>query len=238
MDERWRRTFGSWAREPGYRRLVAETLRAIRRELAVARRPFVAFSGGKDSTVLVHLVLRCDPEVEVLHWDYGPFFVPRPIHERILANARGLGARRLRVETSPSYQRLGRRARNVLGREMIGGLLPRMAEEGYDLVFVGLRAEEAVGRRCRIEAGRSLSVVREAWPLARWRWLDVWAYVVEHEIPYLAEIYDSAAELVGWDRARWTTLQDPEFAHVAAAVDGVAHWRWRHTGPGETPEIE
>lgn len=233
MDDRWRRTFGSWAGQPGYRRLVAETLDEIRREVASASRPFVAFSGGKDSTVLAHLVLRVAPHVEILHWDYGPYFVPRPLEERILEAARTLGARRVRVETSPSYERLGRRARNVLGREMIGCLLPRMAREGYDLALVGLRAEEAVGRRCRIEAGRSLSVIREAWPLARWRWLDVWAYIVEHDLPYLREIYDPAAAIVGWDRARWTTLHDPEFAHVSAAVDGVLHWRWRHAGPGE-----
>lgn len=233
MDERWRRTFNAWAEQPAYRRLVAETLQGIRRAIEAAGRPFVSFSGGKDSTVLTALVLRVDPNVEILHWDYGPYFVPRPIHERILANARALGVRRLRVETSPAYERLGRRARNVLGRAMIGGLLPRMAREGYDLTFVGLRAEEADRRRRRIEAGRSLSVIREAWPLGPWRWLDVWAYIVEHDLPYLREVYDPAAQLVGWDRARWTTLHDPEFAHVAASVDGVAHWRWRHAGPGE-----
>jgi len=237
VDERWRRTFRAWARQGSYRSLLASTLGQVRRDLESCRQPLVAFSGGKDSTVLAHVVLRVDPSVLVLHWDYGPYFVPRAIEREILRNARRLGARNVRVETSPAYRRLGRQARNVLGRHMIAGLLPRMAEEGYDLVFVGLREEEAVRRRHRIRAGRSLSVIPESWPLARWRWIDVWAYIVEHDLPYLEGIYDPAAALVGYDRARWTTLHDPEFGHVAAAMDGVLHWRHRYAGgsTGEPP---
>jgi 3'-phosphoadenosine 5'-phosphosulfate sulfotransferase (PAPS reductase)/FAD synthetase len=195
----------------------------------------VSFSGGKDSTVLTHLVMRVDPNTLVLHWDYGPYFVPRPLHERILANARALGVRRLRVETSDEYLRLGRKARNVLGRALVGRLLPRLAREGYTLSFVGLREEESLKRRRRIRSGAALSELRESWPIAKWRWLDVWAYIVEHDLPYLAELYDPAAAIIGWDRARWTTLHDPEFAHIAQSMDGVLHWRWRYAGPDEVP---
>jgi NH3-dependent NAD+ synthetase len=127
MDDRWRETFAAWATQPTYRRLVAQTRAAIARDLAAARKAMVGFSGGKDSTVLTHLVLRTDPTVTILHWDFGRYFVPRPLHEQIVQNARALGARRLRVETSPAYERLGRQARNVLGRHLVGWLLPRMA---------------------------------------------------------------------------------------------------------------
>lgn len=228
MDKCWRKTFSSWASQPHYRALVAETRQAIARDLAQAKRPFVAFSGGKDSTVLTHLVLRQRKSVAVFHWDYGPYFVPHHIHERILCNARALGARRLIVRTSREYVRLGRSARNVVGRSLIGRVLPAMAADGWDLSFVGLRAEESPKRSRRIKAGRSLTPIRESWPLEKWRWLDVWAYIVEHDLPYLSELYDPAAALVGWDRARWTTLHDPEFAHLAGATDGVLHWRWRY----------
>lgn len=230
MDERWRRTFRLWAEQPRYRQLVAQTRDEIREQLGEAHRPFISFSGGKDSTVLVHLVLREDPTVAVLHWDYGPYYIPRPIEEQILANARALGARHLMVRTSDDYLRLGRRAINVLGRHLIGGLLPRMAKDGWDLCFVGLRAEESLKRRRRIQAGRTLSQIRECWPLKDWRWQDVWAYIVEWDLPYLREIYDPAAALLGWDRVRWTTLHDPEFAHLAGATDGYLHWRYRYAG--------
>jgi len=232
LNPRWRETFLAWSRTDDHRRAVAEAERTIREALASARRPYVAYSGGKDSTVLVHLVLQQEPDVMVLHWDYGRAFVPAPVFAEILENARRLGVRNLRVETSPLYAKLGRRARNVLGRHYLGKLVPRLAEEGYDLAFVALRAEESPKRRRRIVAQRSLGPIPECWPLAHWRWLDVWAYIVAHDLPYLS-LYDDRAGLVGWDRARFTTLFDPEFADVGAeSVDNVLHWRWRNDWPG------
>jgi 3'-phosphoadenosine 5'-phosphosulfate sulfotransferase (PAPS reductase)/FAD synthetase len=227
MQERWRQTFTAWAHEPEHLARVRDAQRAIAHALAGARRPLVSFSGGKDSTALLHLVLAIDPVVEVLHWDYGPVFVPRPVEQEILAIARRLGARTIRVETSPLYERLGRRARNVLGRHLIGRLLPRLQREGYDVCFVGLREEESLKRRRRMRAGRCLGPLRECWPLAAWTWTDVWAYLVSRELPYLS-LYDQVAPLVGYAQARWTTLHDPEFRHLAGATDGVLWWRWRH----------
>jgi len=231
MNERWRETFLAWSQTDDYRCALADAEQTIRDALATARRPYIAYSGGKDSTALVHLVLQQAPDVMVLHWDYGRAFVPQPVHEEILRNVRQLGATHLRVETSPLYEKLGRRATNVLGRHYIGKLLPRLAEEGYDLAFVALRAEESVKRRLRIGAKRSIGPIAECWPLASWRWLDVWAYIVANGLSYLS-LYDARAELVGWDRARFTTLFDPEFADVGSeSVDNVLHWRWRDEYP-------
>lgn len=231
MDPRWRETFLAWAREPAFARRVTDARGAVQRALAACRQPYVAYSGGKDSTALVHLVVQAAPEVLVLHWDYGRAFIPQPVHEEILANAQRLGVRRLRVETSPLYDQLGRRARNVLGRHMIGRLLPQLRAEGYDLAFVGLRAEESLKRRRRIRRGQAVGVIAECWPLADWTWLDVWAYIVSCDLPYLS-LYDRVAPLVGWDRARFTTLHDPEFfKYGAEPVDNVLWWRWRHGGP-------
>lgn len=231
----WRDLAAQWATTAAYRRAVHTARATIRAALATSRNPLVSYSGGKDSTALVHLVRRDAPDVLVLHWDYGRAFVPAPVHAEIVANARALGVRRLRIETSPAYAREGRRARNVLGRHLLGRLLPRLAREGYDLDFVGLRAEESLKRRRRIAAGRTAGPLRECWPLATWRWLDVLAYLVEHDLPLLS-LYPARAALVGWADARFTTLFDPEFAHLGAdAVDGVLHWRWRHAEPPPAP---
>lgn len=228
MNERWRSFFRSWAETDAHRAAVERARSTITEALARSQRPYVAYSGGKDSTVLAHLVLEQAPETMVLHWDYGRAFVPEPVFREILANARAIGARNLRVETSPLYQKLGRQARNVLGRHYIGRLLPQLAAEGYDLAFVALRAEESLKRRRRIRTERMIGPVRECWPLADWSWRDVWAYIVANELPYLS-LYDARAELVGYDRVRFTTLFDPEFADVGAeSVDNVLHWRWRH----------
>jgi len=116
----------------------------------------------------------------------------------------------------------------VFYRVYFGLVAPRLLQEGYDCVFVGIRAEESVKRRLRIAANRSLTAIREAWPLASWQWLDVWAYLVNNNVPYLS-LYDSRAELVGYDKVRFATLFDPEMADLGAeSVDNVLHWRWRH----------
>lgn len=227
MDNVWRKTFAGWATTADYHRRADQAEAAIARGLASSRRPYVAFSGGKDSTVMLHLVLRQRPDITVLHWDYGPYFIPDLVRREIMDNLAGLGARNVQVETSPEYERLGRQARNVLGREYIGKLLPRMAEEGYDLAFVGLRREESRKRSRRIERRESLTSIQECWPVADWTWMDIWAYIVEQTLPYLS-LYDARCALVGWDQARFTTLFDPEFDHVSGAtVDGVLHWRHR-----------
>lgn len=230
MDRRWEETFAAWAKTVEHRALVGATRERIAAALAQAQRPLVSWSGGKDSTVLVHLVLAQAPDTLVLHWDYGRAFVPAPVHAEILANARRLGVRHLRVETSPLYRQLGRQARNVMGRHLIGRLLPQLAAEGYDLDFVGLRAEESLKRRRRMRRREMVSVIPECWPLADWRWLDVLAYTVAHELPLLS-LYHARAALVGWEHARFTTLFDSEFAHVGAeTIDNVLHWRWRGEG--------
>jgi 3'-phosphoadenosine 5'-phosphosulfate sulfotransferase (PAPS reductase)/FAD synthetase len=234
MDRQWSEFFRTWSGTPEHRAVLDEAQETIAEALATHRRPYVAYSGGKDSTVLVHLVLAQAPDTLVLHWDYGRSFVPQSVFQEILENARRLGVRNLRVETSPLYAKLGRRATNVLGRHYIGRLLPRLAEEGYDLAFVALRAEESVKRRHRIATRRSLGPIDECWPLASWSWRDVWAYIVANDLPYLS-LYDARAELVGYHRARFTTLFDPEFADVGnESVDNVLHWRWRHDDPSQS----
>jgi 3'-phosphoadenosine 5'-phosphosulfate sulfotransferase (PAPS reductase)/FAD synthetase len=230
MDPRWRETFVAWAATAEHAARVRGAQAIIARTLREARWPYIAYSGGKDSTVLTALVLKQAPSVLVLHWDYGRAFIPAPVYEEILRNLHALGAKHVRVETSPAYARLGRDARNVLGRDCLGpgGLVTRLREEGYDRVFVALREEESLKRRRRMRAERSHGAIPECWPLRAWTWLDVWAYIVAHRLPYLS-LYDTRCALLGYDRARFTTLFDKEFDHLGAVtVDGVLHWRYRN----------
>jgi len=228
MTEQWRETFLAWAQTEAYQHAVAEARRVISEALAQSKKPMVSFSGGKDSTAMLHLVLQQKRDVTVWHWDYGPAFVPRDVQAEIENLPRRLGVRQLRIDTSGIYWREWRKAKNVFYRVYFGLVAPRLLQEGYDCVFVGIRAEESVKRRLRIAANRSLTAIREAWPLASWQWLDVWAYLVNNNVPYLS-LYDSRAELVGYDKVRFATLFDPEMADLGAeSVDNVLHWRWRH----------
>ena len=191
------------------------------------KKPYVAFSGGKDSTCVLHAVLQQRPNTMVLHWDYGHHFIPRELHQEIIENSKAIGVN-LRVETSEEYGRLGREAVNVLGRDMIKNLIPQLIKEGYDAVFVGLRKQESVKRKMRINNNRWLTKMPEIFPVQAWSWLDVWAYIISNNIPYLSH-YDKYGCVVGWDRARFTTLFDPEFDKFGCSnVDGVLSWKWRN----------
>jgi 3'-phosphoadenosine 5'-phosphosulfate sulfotransferase (PAPS reductase)/FAD synthetase len=228
MTAEWRETFRLWSRTEQHTRALHEARAIIERALESVQKPYIAYSGGKDSTVMAHLVLQHAPDTMVLHWDYGRAFIPETIHHEIVHNARRLGARNLRIETSPLYAKLGRHAQNVLGRHMIGKLLPQLAAEGYDLAFVGLRKQESPKRARRLRTDKPLSVIPECHPLADWDWRDVWAYIVAHKLPYLS-LYDQRAELVGYNLVRFTTLFDSEFEHLGAlTIDNFLHWRHRN----------
>lgn len=228
MSPSWHEFFIGHSETAAYRDALDGARSLITSALLQSERPYVAYSGGKDSTAMLHLVLQCAPDCEVMHWDYGRHYIPRELHEELVGIPARIGARALRVETSAEYDRLGRTAQNVMGREMIGKLLPAMAAEGFDLSFVGLRRQESTKRRLRVDAERMVGPIPECWPLRDWTWQDVWAYIVANGLPYLS-VYDERCELIGYDRARFTTLFDPEFyAMGAEGVDNVLHWRWRN----------
>ena len=224
----WKEVFRQWAKTDEHLVKVEEARRIIAEALRRHQKPYVSFSGGKDSTCVLHLVLQQKPDVTVLHWDYGPYYIPRWLAAEFVENARRIGAVNIRVETSPEYERLGRNAINVLGRECLEKLIPNLKKEGYDLAFVGLRREESVRRRWRIDRGQSLGIIPECWPVGNWSWKDVWAYIFGNDLPY-ASIYDIYAPVVGWDKARLTTFFDPEFDKFGNSnLDGLLLWRFKH----------
>jgi len=226
MDSRWIEAFILHSKTDEFLCRLKEAQSIIRHALSLHKKPYVAFSGGKDSLCVAHLVTRQNPDVMILHWDYGKYYIPRPLHQEIISIAERLGWK-LRVETSEKYEKLGRQAINVIGQDFLGKLVPQLKEEGYDCVFVGLRKEESSKRRLRIKAKRSITDIPEYHPVQNWTWMDVWAYIVSNKLPYLSH-YDRYAPVVGWNRARFTTLFDPEFDKFGCSnVDGVLSWKWR-----------
>ncbi|MCM8900593.1 phosphoadenosine phosphosulfate reductase family protein [Caldicoprobacter algeriensis] len=217
-----------WANTDEHKAKVKEAQVIIAKTLSLYQKPYVAFSGGKDSTCMLYLVLQQKPDVTVLHWDYGPYYIPRWLEKEFIENAKKMGAVNIRIETSPKYERLGRNAINVLGEDYIGKLIPQLKEEGYDLAFVGLRKQESVKRRLRLQTNKNISILPECWPVQNWDWKDVWAFIFSNDLPY-ASIYDKYAPVVGWDKVRLTTFFDPEFDKFGNSnLDGVLMWRWRH----------
>lgn len=204
MPEGWRQAFAIHATTPEYRDRLAQAQATAASALHRSAMPYVAYSGGKDSTVLVSIVVALDPAVAVIHSDEGS---TTRVLDEIITVARGNGASGVDV----------RQPLNV----------HTIAAEGYDLVFVGLRREESGRRRRRMDAGDQFGSIPECWPLADWTWRDVWAYLVSNNAPYLS-LYDRVAPVVGYDKARYHHLFDPKIAQTGnMTTDGVFHWRDR-----------
>jgi phosphoadenosine phosphosulfate reductase len=155
----------------------------------------IAFSGGKDSTVLLHLVERERPGLAVAWlddgWDY-----PEAI-EFVDATEQRLGRRILRVHV-PTESPYAAPAENLFWSEMGDpGFDPAVAhpedmgfEEwrtGYH-GYTGVREQESNTRRLHLRTHGALYYSRPwgHWvccPLAEWRVDDVWAYIAAYDLP-------------------------------------------------------
>ncbi|OYT64161.1 hypothetical protein B6U67_00735 [Methanosarcinales archaeon ex4484_138] len=228
MDEIWRETFLFWSETEEYQKKVKEVKKNVQMALNRFRKPYVSFSGGKDSTVMLHLVLEQKPDVMVFHWDYGRYFIPREIEREFLNNAQKIGARNIVVKSSSLYEKKGRGAQNVLGRVMIGLVVPQLKKEGYDGCFVGLRAEEASRRNARTKNLFESGIITSTFPIRHLTWKDVWAYIVSNNLPY-PSVYDKYAKVLGWDKVRLVTFFDPEFDKFGSPnIDGILMSEFRN----------
>lgn len=213
----------AWAKTREFKKKLEKAEEIIRDALKRSKKPYIAFSGGKDSTCLLHLVLKQKPDILVWHWDYGKY-MPREFEKEIIRNAKIIGAKNIRIDTSKAY----RYKEKVFYRVFFGRVLPSLKAEGYDGVFVGLRKQESISRRERIKAKRTIGTIQEYWPLQDWDWKDVWAYIFDNNLPYHSA-YDIYAPIIGWDKVRFATFFDPEFDFLGNSnLDGMLLWRWKN----------
>ena len=186
--------FAPLVRGAAFQRLLARTQRIIDAMLDVSRTPYVAFSAGKDSSVLLALVRAARPDVIAIYTDdewrlpetdellaATPNLrrVARPVAhtEWFTAHADGPPADAEWLEDVPAWGR---------------GL-------GYDGAFVGLRAEESRARRVLLHSRGPLfwNARRHSWqccPLRDWTTQDIWAYIQAWDVPY-NRAYDVLAQL-------------------------------------------
>ncbi|NUU96748.1 phosphoadenosine phosphosulfate reductase family protein [Marinitoga sp. 1138] len=216
-------TFKAWAKTESFQKKVAEAKLIIHDALKKSKKMYIAFSGGKDSTCLLHLVLKFNPNILVWHWDYG-IYIPRKFEYETIENAKKIGARNIRIDTSNAY----RYKEKVFYNTFFGKILPEFEKQGYDGVFVGLRKQESISRRERIKAKRIVGNIQEYWPLQNWDWKDVWAYIFSNDLPYHSA-YNIYAPVIGWDKVRFATFFDPEFDFLGNSnLDGMLLWRWKN----------
>ena len=226
MDEKTRKMFLLWSRRPEFQAKVAAAVAQIK-SFVERGKCCVAFSGGKDSTVLLDLALKVDPDVDVFHWDHGSQLMPREIQKEIIVNARGIGAKNLFVESSRLVEREDMRVNWKGWYRVFWGCLARVnREHGWVYQFVGLRKEEGCKRSAKIKHPTK----GEVYPLADWKYLDVWGYIVTRGLPY-PKVYDKYGPVLGWENARFVTFFDMEFEKFGGPfLDGFFFPQYRNLG--------
>ena len=201
------------------KRLENESIHIIREVAAECRAPVFLYSIGKDSTVLLHLILKAfhpaKPPFPVMHIDTGWKF-------REMIEFRDATAQRLGLELIVFTNEDGRRqninpfdhgAAFYTHTMKTEALKTALTQFGFDAAFGGARRDEEKSRakerifsfrtanhqwdpknqrpefwnlsNGRIHKGESIRV----FPLSNWTELDVWHYVMLHDLPIVPLYY-------------------------------------------------
>lgn len=239
--QRWQVTFAMHARTLRHQRAVDQAKRIAGRALEAAKTPVVSWSGGKDSTALAHLVrVELGANVHTISEKDDLDYPGEEAYVRDLAARWSLDLEILRPATSPLAWLLERRGALSAGEDMhsrSAGLsracfygVMEAANEGRDVLFWGLRAEES-GRRERLLTAKGATYqlksgqVRCA-PLAAWTGLDVFAYLQAREIEPL-HVYRCCGWLPEHRQKPWL-IRKSWWIPGAHAAKGAAAWLKRY----------
>lgn len=219
MQDWERETFLLHARQEGYRRRKEEAKNIVKQ--AMAEYPgiwAVAYSGGKDSTVLLHILLEAGWKGPMVLYYYSEIENPPENIEMAKRESKehGLELHILDCKESSSleaFREAGhlfiypatkeeKRIVNIVDTAFRKKVDNFAHEMGFAGMFLGLRRDESNRRAMSlaktgpIYQTKSRNIATSC-PLHNWNGDDIWAYIVENHLPYLA-CYDTP----GYDRRR------------------------------------
>lgn len=226
------------SRQHAYR--LSQSRGIVTQALKYMSRPYIAFSCGKDSTVLAHMVLEIDSTIPLRFLSSGE---TRLVHnvDTILGyfNERGATIQEINIDRvfSEEWKDATWDEQRKAGR----GDLEELNAGNWDGIFMGLRTQESRTRKISLaknqtpglppfcfcyKTGKRKNMIR-CCPIARWETIDVGAYLIANDLPWL-EWYDykgfegrTTARLTG-DAIRnnvlaWLKLHNPEKFNILAA---------------------
>lgn len=225
-----------------FKRRIVEAQWRITDWLSRVKNPYIAFSGGKDSTCILALVREQRPETPSVYIDADCAF---PEISDILAatpNLIKIAASEPFLDTLSRFgldnAKLEKETMRTTVYEPIKRLL---AEFSFDGVCYGLRAEESYGRRKHAQVrGATFQYRRDrVWgcqPIHDWTYEDVWAFIVSRNLLYAGtydKLWDAPKEdqrvsyWAGetkrrWGRFAWLKRNYPDlFNRLAARIPEV-----------------
>lgn len=225
MDRRTKQSFLMRSRQKEYKEKVKHAKNIIHKCFKKFNNPYVAFSGGKDSVVMLHLILEEYPNVKVWNWDHGSYLMPRNYQETIINNAIKQGVKKENLIVCSSNQLESPEARWDYMRwykNFFSTLSNLINKYDWDCACIGLRMEESSARKLRAKNPFNFTVDKkcpQCYPVHDWSWEDIWACIISNNLPYLKH-YDLYANYSGYDRTRLCTFFDKEFEHKNG-VDGI-----------------
>jgi len=240
-----------YAKLPIYKKRIKQAREYVSRCLAASYKPCVSFSGGKDSSVLLSMVIEQRPDAMVVMYDSGAEF-PETF-DIIEQTEKRLGITIYILEPEMSMLELKAYA-DVNGpihiseykRVLIEDPSRRIATEyGCDMFFIGLRKQESNYRLFALARMKEPYYYSEkmkffmAYPLMNLKGEDVYAYIAESRLPLHPYYTDPRIHLdrnlrrvSGWagdtasSQGRWLWLKftHPELYERLYAADERAGW--------------
>jgi 3'-phosphoadenosine 5'-phosphosulfate sulfotransferase (PAPS reductase)/FAD synthetase len=173
---------------PSYKRKIEKAVEIIREGLEICKNPYVACSFGKDSSVLLHMVMQIDPKIEArfIAWPESELIhnFSEVINQWLLL---GANIKRLDLNRSSLDDKVADRF----------DILSNMSES--DGSFVGLRADESKGRRITLVKDGVIYKNKQGFyricPLAWFSTEDIAAYIYQHNLPTLKIYKDGGFNL-------------------------------------------
>lgn len=184
---------------------VTSALATIRRALQGKQRPYIAYSGGKDSAAVLALVLSVRPDVTI-HWSDDELEYP----ETVAQMARMQEQHGDQFVISQGWAEHGGWFRPWVDRPFWRDPLPGtlvagmdsddwMASRGHDLTFLGTRADESKVRRQWLEANGPIYRVSSGTGVRCcpiWDWPTDYVYLhLKQEGVTLNPVYDRLQEI-------------------------------------------
>lgn len=179
-----------YSRLPAFQKLVNTAKLLIAEALKTTNKPYLALSGGKDSTVVLDLIQQIKPDIECV-WSDDEWWLPetKEYFDRLRAkeiNVRQIQSKAWHTNFFTAHEKDG-----VDFDKWIN-------EQGYDMVFLGLRAEESNARRITLrKSGLMYQTKSRMWhvnPIGWWTVRDVWAYIYSRNIDY-NKAYDKLEQM-------------------------------------------